>query len=440
MKELMKWKFNKPFLLIIVLFGNLFAQARPLLESKDSHEVALLLPIELSTNPALWFHPYAYFPDKNLIAINATSFAQSGLISGRSLLDLYKGKLQSSTIDGMLANPLNEMKAGAGYRLEARAYAFKKSHSTSPDAFWNLYYSAGDESLTEIRVDRDYAGLILKGNAPYSGKTIESNPLILNHFSFQRIGLGISGQNKKNAQHKWYVQLNGIAGRNWAVLKLEESSIYNSVSGDSVVAKGKGIYRGNTLLKNPYYNGAGFSFDAGWMRRMNRSYFSAEIRNIGLVKWRNNAEQYHWDTTLVYEGLEWNRAEGRFLLPAAFSDSGIQRLSEEIAVSTLSALPFEFGLKSGLKVRSQVLSVFLEHRMGGVFQSALGLEHEWFINPKLRWSNQLRFGGYSLYNINSSLDAMFSKNMQLKLAIGGWQMFWGHRGGPTASLQFSSCF
>lgn len=427
---------------IVMLFPSLVYAGLRIEQNDTSIKqcVTLLLPIELSSMPSLWFHPYAYTPVKNVGEINSSAFAKSGIIRSKSLIDLQRGRLRNSTIEQMLKDPLGQVSNGIGHRLEMRFYNFQQSKSRKPGQQGNMFYSLGDESLTELRVHRDFMGMVFRGNAPYSGKSIQSNPFIFRHMSFQKIGIGwtevVDGP---SAFNKWYVQLSGLAGRNWADLQLSQSSIYNSASGDSIVLNAEGTYRGLLGKENPYFSGGGLAIDAGWMRRNGNFYFSGQLNNVGFMQWFRETDDYRWDHQLVYQGLEWNRVERNFQQPAGLSDTGFSSLGESASRKNIrSLLPYQLYLKSGWKYHKQVFSVLAEHRNGGVFRAALGLEHEWFFHEKMRWSNHLTAGGYNRYEWHSSLDAMLANKIVLQLGIGGFQMLWGHRGGPSVRLNISS--
>jgi hypothetical protein len=414
----MRWKYNFLSALCMLFSANVLGQ--------DS-----MMSSKLSS---LWFHPYSASEFKSLVGMQASSFAHSHLVNGNLVGDVYRGKIVDQTKNSMFKGLGTGVRNGLGHQLQFSYINFEKALKKKPKTYG--YISVSDESLIESRLNPDLVEMVLRGNAPFSGQTVSSNPMQLRFIHLQQIGVGAIHLKRNDRYHtKWYVQLNAIGGRNHQLLDFTESSFYTSETGDSIRFGFSGSQSGLPLNNRGYYNGVGASIDVGWLRSYDDYYISARINSLGGMRWGANYEQLIFDSDNTFQGLSWNDSDSRFGLPAYIGDSALYKLSSEVSRGPVwRSLPTDIQIKGGMRLKSHLVSLGLMYRNGGIFMPAVELSHEWMLTPHFRLSNSLLFSGYGRYLWFGQLDWAFAKRYQLQMGMGGLQMLWGHRGGGQLRL------
>jgi|GEM_PF-2257323 len=151
---------------------------------------------------------------------------------------------------------------------------------------WGFYIGSGLNVSAEFN-EAKTLGLVLKGNGPYKGDTIQDSDITANFYQVNSIGAATTFD--INEKLKLGVRLNLLQGSR--IFDLEESSyqLYTSSNGTQVDLDANYAFRSSPDLagSNAFsFNGFGGSLNAGLTYQVNEKIqLEAAVTDLGLLSW-----------------------------------------------------------------------------------------------------------------------------------------------------------
>lgn len=424
LKEGMKRKYN----LLLLLFMSI--------------QVTAQWSVPGSLNDASWFEridssgkKYRVYAEGYGAAFSnrAGTWLASGLLQGqlnRDAIDQsFEGRTPEETHWGI------EIQQSFGVLIR---HSFKNKHIPA----W--YVDGSQRSLTEAAMSRDFASLLLRGNADQVGQTIQTNPLLFRNLNYQRMGAGILlKDNDESSMLSGYIGLSLLKGGSHYSLEFQEASFYTSAQGDTLLLSGAGTYTGRTSV--PWNRGIGVALNAGLEVERGQTFTHLKISDLGVMNYGRAHSTYDWDTTLTYTGVEWNRNRRTLSLPEYMSDTFVQSTSKARYDSRPRvALPCDLSMRSGFKYgRHQVFWASLRVRLSQAFVPEIRLGHSLSMEDKhFRWSNEAGFGGYRAFFWDSDVYYGFGTQLEAGIRIHSLHslLFKQANGGFGASIRCAWSF
>jgi hypothetical protein len=230
---------------------------------------------------------------------------------------------------------------------------------------WYLQFTMNEKISAKYSFSKDIIGLLLRGNAPYTGKTLETNfALSLSHYreygfnaaydfgddlwlgARAKLLFGRIGANSANNILSLYTDPMTYA------LELRSNLLINaSIPGtmeidpyDETVSK----YRSEFAVKNFIFNpvNVGGAIDIG----MNKTFenglkVSASLLNIGMINWSKNTHRLYQKSTLKYSGAtagitQWDDFMDTLKTIVNFNYTGGEAFSQWLAPEVMAGVSY----------------------------------------------------------------------------------------------------
>jgi hypothetical protein len=118
-------------------------------------------------------------------------------------------------------------------------------HTFKKNTISAWYLDIADRTLVEAAMSREFASLVLRGNADITGESIETNPLLFRSFRYQRIGAGLMMKDKDETSNlRGYLGMSLVRGGNHLALDFQNASLYTSDQADTLQLAGVGTFTG----------------------------------------------------------------------------------------------------------------------------------------------------------------------------------------------------
>ena len=210
-----------------------------------------------------------------------------------------------------------------------------------------LSYYVGFEHqyILDTYLDDDFIKLLLKGNKPYAGETLQFPGSEYYSIYFNQFRGGISKTFQQGKKRHILTGTIGLAlGQNYNYVKVENSSLYTHPDGNYLDVDVKAETQlSDTVWAEVYeVNGMGASFGVRYnFYKEKEFYFGIEAKNLGFVRWNQNTFVASMDTNFVFEGMNNDTVTGTGdNLPDDYSYKSLRRL----VFKDFDSSPFSTGL------------------------------------------------------------------------------------------------
>lgn len=250
---------------------------------------------------------YPYFPAqtvKDNWKVRAEIFGSDEANSNTFTNKFFKEVNNSGYIDPQLkADQLDKMNGdiltGTMQRIGAGVYINSRK----------LFYYAGidHQQVLDSRIGSNLVRLLLQGNKPFAGTTLEIPPSVSTSIYFNRLvgGVGYAMQ-KEEITHTFFGKMALTSGQNYDYINVDHASLYTHPDGDYLDM----TVKANTQLSDTVWagvfdiNGMGLSFDLSYSLNKKNDYFlGMSVSNLGFVNWNGNTFSASIDTSFVFEGI-----------------------------------------------------------------------------------------------------------------------------------------
>lgn len=238
--------------------------------------------------------------------INKSGFISSDLVDKQ--VENMSGKILSGQITSIGLNALINSKKTNGKR----------------------YYIIGFEHqhFLDSYIDEDLAKLLLQGNKPFAGQTIQipESRYYNNYFNQLKGGMGFrKGSGEAIQQFAFTIGIN--AGQNFDFIEVNNSSIYTDPDGDYLdIAVNANTKISDTVWAEVYQvNGMGLSTNMEYSySKTDNFHFDVNVKNLGFINWNGNTFMGSVDTSFVFEGISMDTTSNQENLPEDYSYNSLR--------------------------------------------------------------------------------------------------------------------
>jgi len=238
--------------------------------------------------------------------INKSGYISSDLMDKQ--MENISGKILSGQITSIGLNALINSKKAEGKRYFILGF----EHQHYLDSY----------------IDEDLAKMLMQGNKPFAGQTIQipDSRYYNNYFNQLKAGVGFRMKNGEAVQHfAFTVDFN--AGQNYDYIEVNNSSIYTDPEGDYIdIAVNANTKVSDTVWAEVYQvNGLGFSTNLEYsFSKTNNFHFDVNLKNLGFINWNGNTFRGSIDTSFRFEGFTMDTTSGEGELPNDYSYNSLR--------------------------------------------------------------------------------------------------------------------
>ncbi len=184
----------------------------------------------------------------------------------------------------------------------------------------NISLGHSVKGMAMIKYPKTLPEVLLRGNAPYIGKTVQMSPEF-SITSYQELSIGASYKLKELSLGAKFKFLNGIVDLSTdkdkhSIALTTDSDIYQlTIAGDYILntANSLGIDISENFdnvepdINSPFdlmKSNKGTAFDLGFRYEMGKWDFAASIIDIGKINWTEGVTNFTSSKTVKYEGLD----------------------------------------------------------------------------------------------------------------------------------------
>ncbi|MEZ5082101.1 MAG: DUF5723 family protein [Bacteroidales bacterium] len=196
---------------------------------------------------------------------------------------------------------------------------------------FNYYIGFEHQHFLDSYIDEDLIKLLLTGNKPYAGKTLQVPGSIYSSMYFNQIQGGIDKSIEKGGGvHSLSGQLALNLGQNYDFVNIENSSFYTQPDGDFLEVIVSAVTKlSDTVWAEVYeVRGYGASAEIGYNYYKKAGFFvGIKAKNLGFISWNKNTFVASVDTSFVFEGLNTDTTSvANDELPSDYSYNNLRRL------------------------------------------------------------------------------------------------------------------
>lgn len=254
--------------------------------------------------PSSWLLKKDYIRREGvLLGLDASGSWGSNALDNEWLKEMViGGHINTAQKDRLLRSMEDRNRAGGDVQADVHFYSFTDS-AFGNDA-WGFKAGVSTVYSANAGFAKDLFRLAYYGNIPYLGDTLDFGRMDAEFQSFQKVGFGIF-----NKDHFSSIQLSLVSGQDMQRLNISDARWYSSFDGSSTSLRYAGEYFQADTSKSGFGAGKGFGvcIDAEFNLPMKdgKGFISVALNNIGYIRW-NNAQQYRFDSTFVWNGLTIN--------------------------------------------------------------------------------------------------------------------------------------
>lgn len=181
----------------------------------------------------------------------------------------------------------------------------------------HLYAYIKDKAVIGAEYNKTLTELILLGNGPYLGTTLNSGPVKLEFARFQQIGLGYGYQWSPKSQ--FYSSVAFVNGEQLAAVDIDRLDITTDINAEYIDFDYAGEAQLSDSSKKGFaaHNGLGVSFEIGQrflLGAEQEHQISFLVQDLGFITWSAQTLNYQRDTAWRYDGfeLQWGDSTSSF--------------------------------------------------------------------------------------------------------------------------------
>jgi hypothetical protein len=196
----------------------------------------------------------------------------------------------------------------------------------------NLFYYAGIEhqQILDSRIGSELARLLMLGNKPFAGTTLEVPASDYTNVYFNRLvgGVGYTLQ-KESASHGFFALAGITSGQNYDQIHVDQASLYTHPDGDYLdLSVQANTQVSDTVWADVFdFNGFGLTFDLNYSLHKDNDYYAGiTVKNIGFINWNGNTFTASVDTAFRFEGVSMDTTGTGGNVPDDYSYKNLRRI------------------------------------------------------------------------------------------------------------------
>ncbi len=308
-------------------------------------------------------------------------------------------------------------------KLDGSSYVNRLSKGAM--GFWlrkeklSWYIGMDFQQVLDGRIDEDLTKLMLMGNAPYAGQTLDFEKTDYMNVYFNRLKLGLSKTiDKKSAQHTISGLVAFTIGQNYNDTELSSGFAFTEVNGEyldlSIQAQ---TQMSDTVWADIFtFAGYGASLDLDYSFLKKENFFiHLGFKNMGFVNWSKAPFQSTADTSIHFSGID---EDGENNIPNDFSESSLRNLifKEVDGSSFTKLLPYNFHLSAGKYFAQSKFYV----GVNTVFYPSLHYNYRaelfltWNIKDLVRVSPLLAYSSFNTFNYGLAAETTLWEKLSIR--------------------------
>jgi hypothetical protein len=283
----------------------------------------------------------------------------------------------------------------------------------------SFYIGMDFQQVLDGRIDEDLTKLMLMGNAPYAGQTLNFEKTDYMNVYFNRLKLGLSKTiDKTDIQHTFSGMLAFTVGQNYNYTELSSGSAFTQENGTYLDLSIAGeTQMSDTVWADIFtFTGYGASLDLDYtLLKKDNFFLSLGVKNLGFINWNKAPYQATADTSIHFSGIE---EDGENNIPNDFSESSLRNLIfKDVDGSSFSkTLPFHFHLSAGKFMAQSKLYVgintYFYPSLHYNYRAELFLS--WNIGDAVRISPLFAYSSFSKFNIGLAAETTLWEMLSLR--------------------------
>lgn len=378
--------------------------------------IAFLFSIDLIAQESLY---YNYYPTD----INKTEWKIGGHL-------FYENHNNSDQLTNEFAQAVNNseylnnaFKQKQLDALNGSSYVNRISKGTM--GFWlrknklSYYLGIDLQQVLDGRIDEDLTKLMLMGNAPYAGQTLNFEKTDYMNVYFNRINLGLSKTfDNSDNQHTITGLLAFTVGQNYNYTELTSGSAFTHENGEYLdLAIAGQTQISDTVWADIFtFAGYGASLDLDYSFLKKDDFFiNIGIKNLGFVNWNKAPFQSTADTSIHFTGIDSGSDND---IPNNFSESSLRDLifKEVDGTPFTKSLPYHLHLSAG-KFFSQsrfYIGVNTAFYPSLHYNYRAELFLTWNIKDRIRLSPLFAYSSFQKFNIGLAAETTLWEKLSLR--------------------------
>jgi len=271
------------------------------------------------------------------------------------------------------------------------------------------YIGVEHQHILDSRIDDNLIKLLLLGNKPFAGSTLNIGNSNYTSIYINRLlgGVGYALQ-QENKTHTFFGKLGFTSGQNYDNINVDHASLYTHPDGDFLDM----TVNASTKLSDTVWadlfdiNGLGLSLDLSYaFQKKNEYYLSLSAKNLGFINWNSNTFSAQIDTSFRFEGVNMDTTAGsNEEIPDDYSYNNLRRVlfKNPDGSPFTTSLPVILNLKAG------------KYFAGDQFYTGINF----YFYPTLEAGYHLELFGTWNYNHIFQLTPIFSYSSYNKINVG----------------------
>lgn len=342
------------------------------------------------------------------IEFNTELYASSNAISNQFLYGFISGgEISSSTLEKMLKNTSYKNRLGVDFNT-GFTFHFKPQNQNK------ITYQFGvhDRQHANASFSGNALKLLIDGNKQFAGEEIDLSEFSFSMVRYQQIKAGISWKYKPGKS--FHFSASFLNGEQYQSAQMDYLTLYSSAYGDEIRFNGEGtIYQSDPENRGfAKSNGYGASIDIqhDWELALGQSQnglLSVALNDIGFIAFDGSSHKQEIDTLYSYKGTQL----GNVILPfdTSYTFIGPDSLAEDILKKKDTTgynviLPGWFRVNLYQQFENFDVIAGFHARFNGSHNPYFFVESKYFLNKKWKWGGILGAGGYSNFNIGTSVE------------------------------------
>lgn len=279
---------------------------------------------------------------------------------------------------------------------------------------WQYSISISDRAHANAIFPGDLFDLSFYGNKKFEGDTAILDNTNINYLRYQQIQAGIIKSSEKG--NRYGLAASFLKGEENYYLKLDRARLFTEKNGESIEADFSAeINLTDTADKGiDAFHGWGISSDlfAEFPLKLKeyRSFFRAEVNDLGFIQWNNKSLSYKTDTSIHFEGayisdiFQLNDSVLNAISPDTLSED---LRSSGITNNYSSYLPALMKLSWMLEADKFLFSFGVAHRLNANYSPFCYLKTTCKFSPYFSAGSKISYGGYGKICFGAEISFLF---------------------------------
>lgn len=367
------------------------------------------------------FEEFDYNADGGILSINGDYRLNATSLSNK----LISSDFITSELKDLNSDKHNETNNRIGLDLEfGVTYQQKKEQFLGID---NAGYFIGIRSRDHIDMvyRKQLFDLLMYGNSPYLGTSMNIGDLSANRFKYEQIQVGfLKSKSNDDRTITGGLGISFVKGTSGLNLILNEGvNFYTSEQGEYIDfdMDGSLSYTDQTKASLGDLNGIGFSSDLHFnIDYSNGNNINLKVTDLGVIKWDETSSNYSNKESFHFEGISMDDilsySDSIF---SGISQDSIQQeiLGPESNSSFTSALPTRIQLEGTKAFKDEQLFTKLGvlHQLNSNFAPYYYLKLRYKLGDQFITGVKMAYGGYGRFNAGIEVSTTIVKNTMIVL-------------------------